>query len=378
MITVVVKDRYLNVRVGEPRLNAPCYQYIAPGSEIKVDGKLYPGDLFEKNKFWLKDEANNYYWSGGVSGLPSVDDQLTTPSTYEWFKTLGIGQIWQEYGTKGSNVTVAVIDSGYSTNNPFLKGRVLNGDTYSSLAVTKEAPTSIEINDKDIGRHGNRCASLVGALNTPNSSLGVAPECRLLIAKIYENQVIKKNSYLEDAIKWAIDKGADIISCSLKLSITKEEADALDQRIKALIGNREVLLLAAAGNTISDLAEIDYYPACISSFESIGGSTLDGHINPSTAINSKTFIYAPGKDVESYGPDNIPTPDSGTSFSTPIVAGIAALAISYIRNKNIRISKDALLQLLRESGPLQTDIPAPPDRRFINPTQLFQKLKTLI
>lgn len=378
MIKVVVKDRYLNVRVGKPRLNAPCFQYIAPGSEIEVDGNLYPGDPFEKNSFWLKDGADNYYWSGGVSGLPVEEDKFSSPATYAWFKSMQIDQIWQEYGTKGRNVTVAVIDSGYSVSNPFLKGRVQDGDTYSSLAKNPKSPTAEEIDDNDVDAHGNRCASLVGALSTPNSTLGIAPECRLLIAKIYENQVINNNQFLEDAIKWAIDKGADIISCSLKLSITQAEANALDQRIKAIVANKPVLLLAAAGNTIKNLAKFDFYPACMSTFESIGGATLDGHINSSTAINSKTFIYAPGKDVESYGPGNLPTPDTGTSFSTPIVAGIAALAMSYLKSHNIPIIKDDLLTMLRENGPLQNDIPAPPERRFINPSQLFQKLKSLI
>ena len=61
---------FLNVRVGKPSVNAPCYQYLAPGTELEVDGNLYPGDKFEGIDTWLKDEAGNYYWSGGVNYNP--------------------------------------------------------------------------------------------------------------------------------------------------------------------------------------------------------------------------------------------------------------------------------------------------------------------
>ena len=60
---VIVKDNFLNVRAGKASVNAPCYQYIAPGSEIEVDGQLYKGDLFDGIDTWMKDAAGNYYCS---------------------------------------------------------------------------------------------------------------------------------------------------------------------------------------------------------------------------------------------------------------------------------------------------------------------------
>lgn len=57
---------YLNVRIGRPSVNAPCQQYLIPGNEIEVDGKLYDGDQFEGTYKWMKDEAGNYYWAGGL------------------------------------------------------------------------------------------------------------------------------------------------------------------------------------------------------------------------------------------------------------------------------------------------------------------------
>ncbi|SHK70613.1 hypothetical protein SAMN04488028_107198 [Reichenbachiella agariperforans] len=61
----VTVTKYLNVRVGKPSVNAPCYQYLAPGSEIEVGEKLYLGDSYDGMDTWYRDEADNYYWSGG-------------------------------------------------------------------------------------------------------------------------------------------------------------------------------------------------------------------------------------------------------------------------------------------------------------------------
>ena len=72
----VLVKHFLNVRAGKPSVNAPCYQYLAPGSEVEVDGKLYKGDQFEGINTWLKDDVDNYYWSGGVENI-----QRAAPAT---------------------------------------------------------------------------------------------------------------------------------------------------------------------------------------------------------------------------------------------------------------------------------------------------------
>jgi hypothetical protein len=62
---VTVKD-FLNVRVGKPSVNAPTFQFLAPGSILDVEEKFFDGDKLEGNSLWVKDEADNYYWSGGI------------------------------------------------------------------------------------------------------------------------------------------------------------------------------------------------------------------------------------------------------------------------------------------------------------------------
>src|ERR1700744_5797251 len=119
----VTVTKYLNVRVGSPSLNAPCYQYIAPGSEIEVDGQLYTGDAYDGISTWLKDAGGNYYWSGGVD-YKSAQSQGPTTNFQQFLdqslsgsalsRIVNYGQLLnidQQYKAKaGQGVTIAVVD----------------------------------------------------------------------------------------------------------------------------------------------------------------------------------------------------------------------------------------------------------------------------
>ena len=172
-------------------------------------------------------------------------------------------------------------------------------------------------------------------------------------------------------IQWALLQNVDIISASFAFPLTNDQATDLGQQIVDLIGDQQVLLFAAAGNTDGTPQSYDYYPAMFESFVSVGAVTVTGTLSPITAINGRTIIHAPGENVESYGPSNIPTPDSGTSFATPIIVGIAALAVSYLKHKNGSWNSRDLLKTIYATG---DPIIGQENRKIINPNNLFQKL----
>lgn len=63
----VTVTKYLNVRIGQPSVNAPIHSYLQPGDKLEVDGKQYRGDVYDGNNYWYRDAAGNYYWSGAIS-----------------------------------------------------------------------------------------------------------------------------------------------------------------------------------------------------------------------------------------------------------------------------------------------------------------------
>ena len=66
MSIFVTINQNLNVRVGAPSVNAPCYTYVEPGSTVEVEEKPIEGDSYEGNNLWYAGLDGNYYWSGGV------------------------------------------------------------------------------------------------------------------------------------------------------------------------------------------------------------------------------------------------------------------------------------------------------------------------
>ena len=90
----ITVTKFLNVRVGKPSLNAPCYQYLAPGSELQTDGNLYKGDSYDGIDTWMKDNAGNYYWSGGVEKENLNNQLLADISGKWWLKNYNIPEIW--------------------------------------------------------------------------------------------------------------------------------------------------------------------------------------------------------------------------------------------------------------------------------------------
>jgi len=325
----------LNVRIGAPSVNAPNFQYIAPGDAIDVDGNLYKGDDYDGNDQWYKDESENYYWSGGVAQI-----------NFGWsIRLLGVDKIWSV--TKGKGIKIAIIDSGIDLKNSDL-----------NLGITKKyniLDNSDNVQDNYF--HGTYCSTIVASRGL-NGVIGVAPSCDLIIIKILEDDnTINTNNinFLEDnrlnGIKKAIEFGADIISMSF--GSTKEYPQTTAY-INNLISAGKICI-AAAGNNPNDVVE---YPANIKGMISVGNIKC---INPNAQFGQGEFdlsdrtagntlpnnqgegvtIVAPGDGVDVYTiGGGIVHSVSGTSYATPYVAGVAALWLSVIQSKKINISNN--------------------------------------
>ena len=59
-----IANKYLNVRTGAPSTAAPCSGYLDPLMGVDVVAAV-TGTMIDGNNIWLRDERNNYYWSGG-------------------------------------------------------------------------------------------------------------------------------------------------------------------------------------------------------------------------------------------------------------------------------------------------------------------------
>jgi|JI6StandDraft_1071083.scaffolds.fasta_scaffold24372_3 subtilisin family serine protease len=112
--------------------------------------------------------------------------------------------------TKGkSNITIAVLDEGVTSNHPDLPNTRqirLNGSNFESL-------NGLSVNDPSpltYHAHGNACAGIIAASHNSEGVAGIAPECKIMpITFPYISGYTNK---FANAINFAVTNGAQIIS----------------------------------------------------------------------------------------------------------------------------------------------------------------------
>ena len=203
--------------------------------------------------------------------------------------------------------------------------------------------------------HGTEVAGLVGAKRGNSYGIdGIADNVQLMIIKA----VPLGDEYDKDeanAIRFAVDHGARIINMSFgkKVSPHKEWLDSAFQYASA----HNVLLVQASGNENLDLDKQLEYPNDhfldgsadgADNVLNVGASGLKADTSLATDFSNfgkqNVDLFAPGVKITSIDMDAETTTDDGTSFSSPIVAGVAALIMEYYPDLNVKQVKQAIMQ----------------------------------
>lgn len=215
----------------------------------------------------------------------------------------------------GAGVTVAVLDTGVDRTHSELKNaHILDG---------YDAVTGKNGVYSDTDGHGTAVISLLAADDDGIGITGVAPGITVYPVKVATAGGTIYSSELIAGIYNAADNGADIINISLGgYSYSVSEQRAIDYAV-----SKGCIIIAAAGNDGADsaLAGKYFYPASYDGVISVASVDPDGDISRFSQYNDKVDIAAPGRDITVCGTDGGYRTDSGTSFSSAIVSGIAAL-----------------------------------------------------
>ena len=222
--------------------------------------------------------------------------------------------------TKGTaEITVAILDGVVDTDHPCFNGADL---TRLPTLVQHQATAG------QMSTHGTHIASLIFA--QPNSDIqGIAPQCRGLLVPVFAEDNRKLSQLdLARAIEQAAEKGAKVINISGGALTDIGEAEDWLIRAVEMCNERNILLVAAAGN---DGCECLQVPAALPAVLAVGAVDARGH--PLDFSNwGETYqsqgILAPGENILGAKPGGGTVQLSGTSFAAPIVAGVAALLLS--------------------------------------------------
>ncbi len=246
----------------------------------------------------------------------------------------------------GAGVVVAVLDTGIDPSHPDLADKVLpNGiDTLENTTDVRDIGNGIDDDgdgtvDEMVG-HGTNVAGIVTQ---------VAPNAQILPVKVLDSDGVGNTFSVVSGIHYAVEQGADVINLSLgttydSLAIREAVSFAVDQG---------VLVAAAAGN--GDQQDPVEYPAAVDEVISVAATDANGDKASYSNYHQTVDISAPGDNVASAYPDGRYITASGTSMSTPLVAGAAALMME--RHPGATPSQ-VMTVLQNTSGPLSLSNPA--------------------
>ncbi len=249
----------------------------------------------------------------------------------------------------GAGVMIAIFDTGFDLDQPVLADASIVA-TYDFINQDSTV-SEIECTDNNAqNRHGTMVFAVIAAM-APDTLIGIAPDADFILAKteiVCDGTEIKleEDNWIA-AAEWADSIGTDIITSSLSYSeFTDSGSYTLDQmdgntalitQAADIAASKNIVVITSAGNSrghdwgrIAAPADGDSVLAIgavnpdstLASFSS-PGPTADGRIKPDiTTMGTVVLTIRPR-------PDTGYTYASGTSFSAPITAGGAALALQF-------------------------------------------------
>lgn len=265
-----------------------------------------------------------------------------------------------EAGFHGKGILMAVCDGGF-----------YNANTLSCFRQSELELGHFDFTDDpydfygSTGTHGTECLSAISGLKTGNNGYyGAATQAQYYLMRSEEDDTEspKEMDNLVVALETADSLGVNVFSVSLGYAMFDNDQWDLDKytdldgkstrvsRAATIAARKGMLVCVAAGNegnsawrTISAPADADSIltvgavstAGIIGTFSSYGPSS-DGRVKPDVcAVGVRTTLLSPGGEC---------IQSNGTSFATPLLAGMAASLWSALPNENAMQIRERIIR----------------------------------
>lgn len=260
-------------------------------------------------------------------------------------------------GFRGKGMTIAIIDGGFH-----------NADTVKLLNNVKILGTHNFVRpERSVyteNQHGTNVLSCMGA-NKPGSIVGTAPDAEywLLVSEDEYTETPAEEDTWAAALEYADSVGVDVVNSSLgynifndsTMSVKYNELDGkthLISRSASLAASRGILVVNSAGNSGDDPWRKIGIPADARDMLTVGavydaqkfafftsvGFSADGRVKPD--VSARGLFSTVVRDNGRIGYAN------GTSFSSPITAGMVACLMQALP----KLKPTEIIELLHQCG----------------------------
>ncbi|MCR5469713.1 MAG: S8 family serine peptidase [Prevotella sp.] len=250
--------------------------------------------------------------------------------------TMLMGQRLHNLGHKGKGMTIAVLDGG------FMNCDVISAFRHANIIGAKDFVYPRSSHFYQETDHGTKVLSAMAA-NEPEVMVGTAPEARYWLLRCEDQQTEQpvEEDYWAMAAEFADSVGADIISSSLGYNdydnlpnyYHQHDLDghtALISRTASMLAQKGIILVNSAGNSGMGPWKKITFPSDANNILTVGALNTDGKNAPFSGVGPtqdgrvKPDVMALGSPASLISGRGFIVRDMGTSFSTPIVAGLVA------------------------------------------------------
>jgi thermitase len=262
-----------------------------------------------------------------VDGLtpPTLTPNDPYYANWTWYlKAIHTPLAWDT--TTGTGATIAVLDSAIDSNHPDLAANMVPGYNFIKNSTDTVTYTGCP--------HGTTVAGAAAAVgNNATGTVGVAFSSKIMPLIIADGSTgcLGMWSAMASSITYAADHGVRIINISYG-GVGTQYFDSATQSAITYAWNKGAIVFASAGNNTTDIVT---YPAADQNAVGVAATDVSGNAAVFSNYGNWVSLSAPGQGIFTTDYEGTPgyisgdyTSAAGTSYASPIAAGVAALVFA--------------------------------------------------
>ena len=295
-------------------------------------------------------------------------------------------EVWNDLGITGEGVVVGIIDSGACLTHPDLANQIWNNeDEIPNNGIDDDNNGYIDDmvgwdfwgndnNVSDSNGHGTHTTGTVAGDGTNGTTTGMAPDVSMMILRISFS--LSAETMVWEAMQYAVDNDADVITASIGWRHAWNPIRPMWRNVcQNAIAAGTVVIYAAGNEGCANPPDNVRTPGDVPAIITVGATDCNDNFASFSSCGPVTWQnippwndcpYPPGcikPSIAAPGVNTISTSNncstyrslSGTSMSTPHVAGAVALILQANPNLDPAEVKEILQQTAVDLGPAGMD-----------------------